>query len=197
MLNRWPLLALLLLLPLVAGGRADAQEEASLWVDPPSQNVGLGDGPFEVRVMVDNVTTADGLGGYPLVMNFDPTILKGRTITDTGFVASTGNGVLCPASAIDNDKGVLAHLCFTLPILPGPGPQASDPQALVRISFEPLAAGTTTLDISETTIIDPAGNTLAATTRNGEVTVRGSAADGQNAPVPPQTPLPLHTNDVP
>ena len=178
MLNRWPLLAVLLLLPLVAGGRAGAQEEAQLWVDPPAQNVGLGDVPFEVRVMVDNVTTADGLGGYTLVMNFDPAILKGRTITDTGYVASTGNPVICPASAIDNDEGVLAHLCFTLPIIPAPGPQASNPQALVRISFEPVAAGTATLDISETTIVDPQGNTLAATTTNGQVTVGGGPGAG-------------------
>ena len=191
--NRWLLLALLLLLPLVAGGRADAQEEASLWVDPPSQNVGLEDGPFEVRVMVDDVTTPDGLGGYTLVMNFDPAILKGRTITDTGFVSSTGNGVLCPASAIDNDEGVLAHLCFTLPIIPAPGPQASDPQALVRISFESVAAGTATLDISETTIIDPAGNTLAATTTNGQVTVRGGPGAGPSVTEEPPGGAPTAT----
>lgn len=175
-----PLLALLLL---AGGGRLAAQQPASIWVDPPSQTVGLEEGAFEVRIMVDDVTNPDGLGGYTLVMNYDPAVVRGLTITDTGFVSSTDNPVLCPASAIDNDEGVLAHLCFTLPIIPGAGPQTSEPQALVVVRFEPVAAGSTTLDISETTIIDPAGNGLEAATSNGEVSVRGGPGGG---PTPSQ-----------
>ena len=183
MLIRWSIVLVVALLLFAVPEGASAQTGPSLFIDPPSRTVALDGGAFEVRVMVDDVTTPDGLGGYTLAMHFDPAIVKARTITDSGFVASTENPVICPASGIDNDEGLLAHLCFTLPILPGPGPQASDPQALARISFEPLAAGTTTLDISETTIIDPAGNTLEATTRNGEVTVLGPGG-----PVGGQTP---------
>ena len=149
-----------------------AQEGASLSVDPASQTVGLEDGAFEVRILVDDVTTDQGLGGYTLVMDYDPNVLRALTITDSGFVASTGNAVVCPASAIDNDAGRLAQFCFTIPIFSQPGPQTSDPQVLARVTFEPVGEGATTLDISGTTLTDPRGSTTVAPAANGEVTVR-------------------------
>ena len=166
----WPLLALLALL-LLAGGRASAQEGPSLSVDPVAQAVEPDAGPFEVRILVDDVTTPQGLGGYTLVMSYDPSVVQARTIADSGFVASTENPVICPSSGIDNDAGRLAHLCLTIPILAQPGPQTSEPRVLARITFEPVGEGLTTLDISETTLIDPEGNELAATATSGAVTV--------------------------
>ena len=170
--KRWALLPLVALLLLTAGGRMSAQEGASLSVDPASLTVGLGDGAFEVRILVDDVTTDQGLGGYTLVMDYDPSIVRASTITDSGFVVSTGNAVICPASAIDNDAGRLAHFCFTIPIFSQPGPQTSDPQLLALITFEPVGEGATTLDIRGTTLTDPQGNTIVAPTANGEITVR-------------------------
>ncbi len=163
-----PLVALLLL---TAGGHISAQEGPSIWVDPVAQNVGPEDGAFEVRILVHDVTSDQGLGGYTLVMTYDQSIVHARTITDSGFVASTDNPVICPASAIDNDDGRLAHFCLTIPIIPQPGPQTSEPQVLARVTFEPVGEGITALDISETTIIDPEGNELAASTSNGQVTI--------------------------
>ena len=170
--KRWVLLPLVALLLLTAGDRMSAQEGASLSVDPASQTVGLEDGAFEVRILVDNVTTNQGLGGYTLVMDYDPNVLHALTITDSGFVASTGNAVVCPASAIDNDAGRLAQFCFTIPIFSQAGPQTTDPQVLARVTFEPVGEGATTLDIGGSTLTDPQGNTTLAPTANGEVTVR-------------------------
>ncbi len=187
MIRRWAVLCLLLF-PLVATpGYAEAQQTASLFVDPPSQTVARDQGPFEVRVMVKNVTNADGLGGYTLVMRYDPTILHARSITDSGLIGSTQNTTLCPSTNIDNRNGALGHFCLTIPILAQPGPTVTSPQVLVHVSFEPVGAGTTALDISETTIIDPHGNDLAASTANGQVSVgRGpqtpvQGPTGQNA----------------
>ncbi|MBI4571260.1 MAG: hypothetical protein HY723_04865, partial [Chloroflexi bacterium] len=145
-----------------------AQQAPSLAVVPPSQTVALGEDSFDVSVTVDDVTN---LGGYTLVMTYDPDVLRALTITDSGLAGSTGNAVLCPASAIDNDAGRLAHFCFTIPLFAGPGPQTSEPQVLVMVRFEPVAEGTTTLDISDSSIIDPQGNGLGASTANGTVTL--------------------------
>ena len=155
--------------------RIEAQDGPILSVDPASQTVEPGTGPFEVRFMVENVTSQQGLGGYTLAMAYDPTILRGLAITDSGFLQSTDSLVICPASAIDNDAGELAHFCLTIPLLSQTGPQARDAQVLASVSFEPIREGATTLDITEASITDPNGNVLAATTTNGQVTVGLSA----------------------
>ena len=159
----------------ITSERIEAQDGPILSIDPASQTVELGSGPFEVRFMVENVTSLGGLGGYTLAIAYDPTILRGLAITDSGFLESTDNLVICPASAIDNDAGKLAHFCFTLPILSQIGPQAPGAQVLASVSFEPIREGATTLDITETSITDPSGNVLAATTSNGQVAVGLSA----------------------
>ena len=170
------LVSLLGLALLASGGQAAAQATPSVFVDPAEQIVALTGGNFEVRLMVDGVTNEEGLGGYTLAMAYDPSVVHGVSITDSGFVESTENPVTCPASAIDNDKGQLAHFCFTIPIIPLPGPLASEPQVLATVTFEPVGEGTTVLDISESSINDPQGNALAAATANGHVTVGETAA---------------------
>ena len=182
MVRRWLLLlALLVILLPTSMSRLRAQETAKLSVDPPAQTVAPSQRAFEVRVTVDDVTNEQGVGGYTLVMEYDPSVLEARSIGDSGFIESTDNPVLCPTSGIDNDEGRLAHLCLTLPILAQPGPQTSDPQLLVTVTFEPVGEGTTTLDISETKLVDAQGDDLEATTTNGQVTV-GSAASPTGEP---------------
>ena len=122
----------------ISSERIEAQDGPILSIDPGTQTVELDSGPFEVRFMVENVTSLRGLGGYTLAIAYDPTILRGLAITDSGFLESTDNLVICPASAIDNDAGKLAHFCFTIPILSQTGPQAPDAQVLTTISLEPL-----------------------------------------------------------
>ena len=179
---RWFLPLSLAVLLLLVGGRALAQEGASLSIDPASQTVGLENGAFEVRVLVDDVVTPEGLGGYTLVMSYNPDVVHAVSVSDSGFVASTENAVVCPASGIDNDAGQLALLCFTIPIFSQPGPQTSEPRVLATIRFTPIAEGTSILDISGTTITDPQGNGLLATTSNGEVTVEQGSVDVSPAP---------------
>jgi len=157
--RRWLLLMILLTPPL---GQAQAQQTARLSIDPPTQTVAPSQGTFQVRIMVDDVINEQGLGGYTLVMEYDPSVLEARSIADSGFIESTDNAVLCPTSGIDKDEGRLAHFCLTLPILAQPGPQTSAPQLLVTVTFEPVGEGTTTLDISETSLVDAQGDDLNA-----------------------------------
>ena len=181
-MRRWLLLMILLTPPL---GQAQAQQTARLSVDPPTQTVAPSQGTFQVRIMVDDVINEQGLGGYTLVMEYDPSVLEARSIADSGFIESTDNAVLCPTSGIDKDEGRLAHFCLTLPILAQPGPQTSDPQLLVTVTFEPLGEGTTSLDISETSLVDAQGDDLEATTTDGRVTVGSAPPASPTGELPP------------
>ena len=160
-----------------------AQGTARIFIDPPAQTVGVESGPFEVRVMVDDVTTPQGLGGYTLVVSYDPTVLRGRVVSDSGLIGSTGNTAFCPATGVDNEIGRAAHLCFTIPLVPEPGPIVTEPQELARVTFEPVAVGTTTLDLTSTSLVDPQGEPIPSTTTNGQVTVTTGAAPP--SPEPP------------
>lgn len=175
---RW-FLALLLLPAFMAGERAAAQEGPTLSVDPPAQTVGLEAEPFEVEILVDGVTAEEGLGGYTLALSYDPAVLHALTISDSGLLEGGENAFLCPATGIDNDTGQLAHLCMTLVIIPEPGLPVTGPKVLALVSFDPVGEGTTSLDLSQSGLMDPEGNDLAAATSNGEVTVQS----GSSAPV--------------
>ncbi len=168
---RWWSLPFLVAFAVLSGGRAGAQNGAVLFVEPASQTVAPGSGPFEVRLMVDDVTTAQGLGGYTLVMDYDSDVLQARRITDSGYLQATENTVLCPSTAIDNDEGRLAHFCLTIPVFAAEGPKPTEPAVLASITFEPAGEGTTALEIGETTIIDPEGSELQASTVDGQVFV--------------------------
>lgn len=178
-------------------GRADVQERALVFVDPPSQQVAPAGGDFDVRIMVDDVTPVNGLGGYSLAVAYDPAVVHGRAITDAEFVSSTGNAVLCPSSGIDNDAGRLAHFCLTLPVLPEPGPTATEPTLLATVTFEPVGEGTTELNIQETSLTDTQGNLLGATKQNATVTVSVAPQEdgaGTAAPSAGQADLPAAGN---
>ena len=166
----------------MVSGRVVAGELPSLLVDPANLTVNLNDGSFEVRLMVDGVKNENGIGGYTFVMAYDPAVLHGLAVVDSGYLASTDNIVICSDSGIDNDTGLLALFCFTLALFddPLPGPRPSDPKLLTTVTFEPVGKGTATLLIGETTITDPQGNALAASTTAGEVIA-------QNPPEPTPT----------
>ena len=169
--KRWPVLLLLPFLLFTMGGTTQAQDGPSLSVDPVSQTIEPGEGAFEVRILVDDLTTSLGLGGYALVVRYDPGVLHALSIADSGFVASAGNPTTCPDITIDNETGQLRQFCFTARTSAQPGPRTDEPEVLASITFEPSGEGLTLLDIGESMLIDPGGADLAIATVNGEVTV--------------------------
>lgn len=183
MRSRSWVLPFLAALALLGTGRAAAQDGALLFVEPAAQTIAPGSGPFEVRLMVDDVVSTEGLGGYTLVMSYDPQVIQAQRITDSGYLQITENTVLCPSSGIDNDDGRLAHFCFTVPVFAEEGPRPVEPSILARITFEPVGEGLTALEIDETTIIDPQGNDLPATTMDGQVFV-GTGTSQQPTAIP-------------
>jgi hypothetical protein len=182
-MNRRAWLFLLAAAVVVVGtDHAGAQSAASLSVDPAEQAVTPDTASFEVRLLVDDVTAPRGLGGYTLVMEYDPSVVQGVVITDSGYLESTLSTVLCPSSATDNDAGRLAHFCFTVPIFGEEGLKPTEPQVLAHITLKPAGEGTTELDIRETELLDPEGNAIEATTTNGEVSVTSGPMSVETSP---------------
>ena len=182
MRKRWPVLLALALLLAVAGA-VEAQEEPSLLVDPVSQTIEPEAGAFEVRILVDDLAANLSLSGYTLVVHYDPGVVHALAVDDSGFLASAGSPTTCPESRIDNDAGRLEFFCFTSQISSRPGAQASEPQLLASITFEPSGEGLTLLDISQSSLIDAQANDLAISIANGEVTV-GFRSPAQATPTP-------------
>ncbi len=172
----WWLAALLALPGFLHGQHAAAQDGPSLSVDPAAQTVALNTESFEVQILVDGVTTENGLGGYTLALSYDPAVVHALAVTDGGLIESGENVFICPASAIDNDSGQLGHLCLTVVIIPAPGPLVEQEEVLVSVEFEPVGEGTTVLDIGQSGLIDPEGEDLGAATSNGQVTVGSGGA---------------------
>lgn len=150
---------------------ATAQTTATLSVDPPAQSVQPGAEEFVVRVMVDDVTGPDGLGGYALVMTYDNNVVEALTVEDSGFLETVENPVLCPSSAIDNNDGRLALFCLSVPVIPEPGPTTDEAVELAQVRFQPVSPGETVIDISETSILDPDGSDIESTATNGSVVI--------------------------
>lgn len=178
-----PLFALLLVVPIVAA----AQEQASLSIDPPTLSIEPGSGPLEVRVLVSGVTQEPGLGGYALALTFDPAVLRAVSVVDSGLLEETGNPVTCPASATDNDAGQLALFCLAAPIFGENGVLAGEAELLATITFEPVAEGVTSLDLTDSSLVDPGGGHLPTVTENGQVTV-GEPAGAEPADAAPAAP---------
>jgi hypothetical protein len=162
-----------------------AQSAPTFSIEPASTAVSTDAPAFQVRLLIDDVTNVQGLGGYTLLMDYNPAAVRALTVEDSGYVGSTGNASLCPSSAIEHETGRLGLFCFTIPVFSGPGPRTDEPQVLAVISFEAVAPGSTVLDISDSTAIDPQGNGLGATTANGSVTVEGRPGHG---PLPAASP---------
>ncbi|MBI4571261.1 MAG: hypothetical protein HY723_04870 [Chloroflexi bacterium] len=177
MLKRWTLVILLTALAIaVRGAAAQAQDVPSLAIDPPDLAIEPSSGPFEVRVLVQGVTEEPGLGGYALALAFDPDVLRAVSVVDGGLLEESGNPATCPASATDNDAGQLAHFCLSIPIFGETGVLADAPQVLAVVTFEPVGEGATTLDLTDSSLVDPQGGNLSTATANGRVTVGDPAA---------------------
>ena len=177
------------LLSLTATSPGQAAPDPVVSLQPESPAVPIDAATFQVSVFVAQVTNPTGLGGYDLYLHFDPTIIRAEAVTDSGFVLSTGNIVVCLPPQIDNTAGLAIQSCVTIPLFVVNGPTATAPQLLATAIFQPVSPRVSILSLDGTTLSDPFGAPLAVTLANSQITV----APPPPPPPGPATPTPLPT----
>lgn len=155
---------------LAAGAKTSvAPKETVAAIDPATQQVPLDGGDFTVNVTVADVSN---LGAFEFLLVFDPTVVKFKSITQGAFLGSTGRDIYCP-SVIVYSPGTVRYGCASIPHWTGqPGPNGSG--VLATVTFSPLQAGASSLDLANTqftALISPLGDAIKATWENGSVAV--------------------------
>jgi hypothetical protein len=153
---------------------AQAADTAAISVAPAAATVSAGD-DVSLDGMVANVPSAPGLGGYALGLKWDPAILQLVSITDSGWVGSGAVIVLCDTAGIDNVAGTAGFGCSPI-FANGPGVTTTAPHALVHAVFHAKVPGTTTIDLTGSSVMNPSNVALTGTISGGSVQVTAPSA---------------------
>lgn len=154
-------------------------QQAVVRVEPASQNVTAGS-QFNVSVAVDEVSN---LAAYEFTLQFDPNVVTYVSVSNGGFLGSSGRTVFCPGVILD--VGTVRFGCATM----GTDPGASGSGQLAQITFSAAAEGVSSLDLTAVSLSDPLSNDIPAISQNGSVSVQVST------PGPPtETPIPTPTS---
>jgi hypothetical protein len=188
------LVALGAALSTMARASAD-QGGVSVRLAPPSTAMRVGDGPFEVDVLVDGINhhfvdrgeASDGLGVYQFALHFNPNVVQVTHMEGGPFMASTGRSVSCFSQVRVDDPSIFDFGCVsTSP--PAAGPQGSG--MLARLTLRPVATDSSsselTLDGEMGGPLGSTGDEIAFKWVGGRVTVAGATATPEptNDPVP-------------
>jgi hypothetical protein len=161
----------------IAGAGPEAQAaSAQLAFSPSSSSVAVGG-----NVAVDiTVATVSNLGGYDVHLQFNPAIVHVVSMTDSGFVKSGGNIVVCNDATIDNSAGTAIDSCSTVPIFgtPGPGVSTVGATALLHVSFTGVTAGKSSLTLTDSTLEDPDSATSTPAFGTGSIAVTAASVGG-------------------
>lgn len=186
-LSRGLLLASIVAATFAMQGRgAYAADPSIISVEPPAASANVGDDiPLDINAA--NIAESPGLGGYLLVLRWDPAVLTLTSITDSGWVTSGDAVVVCTTPTIDNGAGMAEADCT--PVLSfGAGVSTSGPQALAHAVFEAKAAGTTAIDLTGSSLLNTSNVAITSTLTNGSVTVGApSPATPTHTPSPGAT----------
>jgi hypothetical protein len=147
----------------------------------------LSDGPGTVDVQV---TGAPPFRGFELLVTYDPTVVA-LTAVSAGDLVTGAGGTLQPLGPILDTPGSVRYgvtLADTAAWPQGDG-------VLMRLTFAPLAQGALSpVRLAEAALVDPTGQRLNATTRDGAITVMAAPpAAAQTEAVASATALALAT----
>ncbi len=159
-------------------GSVVAGSSAQIGFSPQSVDAGVG-ATVAVDVTVANVDPDPGLAAYDLTLQFDSAIVRLDDLSDSGFITSGENVVICVTGQIDNAGGSVNATCTAIPLLGAPGVSTTEAVALLHASFTTLAVGTSSLTLSGS-LSGPAGTAIAASFGGGAIRVTAS----QPAPSP-------------
>jgi hypothetical protein len=158
----WPMVLLSILAILAAAHTAQGQG-ATVRLEAPSKGLKVGGEPFDVAVVVDDVTN---LGAFEFQLTYDQGIVELQDVQNGPFLASSGRQVNCLPP--DKAPGTVLLRCVTLGATPD-GPNGSG--TLATVTFRALGAGTSPLHFGHVILTDPPANILASGTEDASVTI--------------------------
>jgi hypothetical protein len=129
---------------------------------------------FVLDIDIKDVTD---LFGFQFDFLYDPALLMANEILEGSFFASTGNSFFIPGT-IDNLAGAIS---FTADTLLGAISGVNGNGTVAQVKFTALSAGSSTVALSNVSLLDSTLSDIAATTEAATVTAA--------APVPEPTTL--------
>jgi hypothetical protein len=150
-------------LALVAGLAVTGAQQARVHLEVPQQQINAKGAPFPVTVLIDGV---ENLGAFEFLFAFDAKLLKFVEAKEGAFLGSSGREVQCLSPRAS--EGLVKFTCLTLGPTPD-GPSGSG--VLATVTLEPLAEGTSGLELRGITITNPAATKLPITSQDSLVAV--------------------------
>ncbi len=167
---------------------ARAADPVTIAVSPATANATVGD-DVALDITAANVPVFPGLGGYLILLEWNPAVLTLTSLTDSGWVTSGQIVVICTTPAIDNVAGNASADCTPVFGVP-PGVSTSAPRALAQAVFHPAGPGSTAINLTGSNLLDPSNVVITSTLTGGSVTVSSQASVGGIAEPPDLAALP-------
>ena len=169
-MSRWLALPVVLLLmaALFLPGTAFADPATDVFIDPATQEVGMGL-PFTVDIVVDPDTD---IKGAQCNLSFDPLLITANSVTEGDLFSQDGGSTYFVGGAINNTAGTITGI---VGLVTGTGVTVSSNGTLATISFTAgTTAGTSPLDLSGVLVGDVNADPVPITVTDGEVVITGA-----------------------
>lgn len=124
----------------------------------------------QVFTLSVEISGATDLYGYQFDLGFNPAVLAATSVTEGTFLATGGPTIFLPGT-IDNVGGTIAN---NADILNGAVSGVNGSGDLLDITFQALAAGSSTVDIFNLIALNSFGQGLTVSTVSSTVDVTGS-----------------------
>jgi hypothetical protein len=139
--------------------------QTALSIDPASSSVNVGN-----SVMVDvDISNVTDLYAFQFDLSFAPGTLSSVSIVEGSFLPTVGATFFIPGT-IDNLGGTIASTADTL-LGSGPGGDGSGTLAILTLTG--LAPGTSSISLSNATLLNSSLSPISASLQNGSVIVSG------------------------
>lgn len=170
---------------------ARAAGPSLLSVSPATTGAHTG-GDITLDINAANIAAQPGLGGYVIVLRWDPAVLTLTSLTDSGWVTSGPVIVVCAAPTIDNAGGQADLGCS--PVFGfGEGVSTDVPHVLAQAVFQAKAAGATAVNLTDSVLLNTSNVAMTSTLTGGSVTVSAPTPTASPTRTATSTPQPSST----
>lgn len=157
---------------------ADGEE---IWIEPAAQAVAVGS---EASIAVQ-ISGEAPVYGVELHLRFDPSLLQvvdddpaREGVQIRGGTLFSGRQTFTGLNRADNSLGIIDYAVTLM----GESQGVTEGGSVIVVRFVGRAAGEASIVISEALVADPAALRVTVTTRDGHITVQGSAPVSTNQP---------------